>query len=330
MPLAMTDAWAPAWHDLPVAESLHPVVPGYGARYQELLVSTMGGPTGSPSFGPVVAQADVHWRLVAATGYGLPLGTADDARWRDTALSGATIALDALLDDTLSRAPQIDVLRTAVDTVLAPSLEARGSGDGEVRVRPGAGLARARVDRTDADFPSADATRWEARRRQVTRPTVRAGIDWSVRPPDAPTTEPLLGYGAYLSTTRVVVTRLRADLDATDLTWSVSARHEVYPRVSLVGSVRSTSAEDAQPNAVPTLAPPGRLAGGLLYVTPNGWELRGEHALQASGEWTWTVSARCERRTPVPITQARSPGARHDAPDLPAVAPTGPNDTNAW
>jgi hypothetical protein len=334
MPLATPQPWVyePAWYELPVAVALHPVRYDYGARYQALLAGAMGGATGSPAFGPVVAEADVHWRLLAATGHGLPL-TADDApRWRDAAISGATVAFDALVDETFARAPQLDAVRAAVDAVLSPSLEARSTEGGPLRVAPGTGAARARLDRAEADYPSADAARFAARARAAARPTVRLGVDWRLRDADAPETDPLLSYGAYVSTTRVALTRFRADLSARDLAWSVSARQQLNDPLSLVASARAADPpESARDGERATLRVPGRVAAGLLYVTPTGWELRLEHARVTTDDtWTWTVSARSERRTPIPARIDPPLGARETEEGLPDVPPSGPNVLARW
>ncbi len=310
------------WASLPVATSLHPAAPDYGERYQHLLEVHMGSPVANPAFGPVVAEADVHWRLLGATGSGLPVDAATAERWRDTALAGVAVAVDALIDETLARAPQLDAARTVLETLASPGLVVARDRRG-VQVRPGRARDAARERAAEEVVVAARAR---------PPPALKAGLDLTLRPLDAPEADPLVAWGVYASGDRVGLTAFRMQADARDLRWSITARQLVYPRVSLVAALRSVEPLDRPPNAPLAVPDPGRWSTGVAWSTNRGWDVRVERAeTLADGGWTWTISLRSERRGPIPGRVSPGLGAREpEASGLPWVGEHGPNATATW
>jgi hypothetical protein len=308
----------PTWAELPVARTLHPVAFHYGARFQGLLADTMGGTRASPVFGPVVAQADVHWRLLAATGRGLPLDALSPAQWRDTALAGTFLAGERLFDETIARAPVLHGAYVVGDTLLSPSLEVRRRGPKQVEVnhRDG-GSARRNVERAEAELV-------DVRRERNATPTLGAGLDWDLREEDAPENAPLLRYTAWLNLTELGITGLRVEFAPASLTWTVSGKEQLRPRLYLIGSARS---DEKAPD-------PARLSGGVMWLLPwrGNWNLRVERIVPLlEDDARWMVTLRCENRTDIPAPLAPVLGDRGLAgPTLPWVTQRGPNGLTRW
>lgn len=301
-----------AWADRPVARELHPVAFHYGRRYQELLEGLMGGPRASPVFGPVVAEADVHWRLLDATGRGLPLDADKAQRWWDTSLAGGLLAVERLLDETVERAPTLYGVYVAGDTLLSPSFDVR-RGDDEALVlvhRPGGAAARS-VERREEELAM-------GQRRGRPSPSVGAGLDWELRDEEAPETSPLVRYTAWLATTEIAVSSLRLEVAPENLAWTVSARQALAPRLFAIGSARS---DERGP-------PPARLQGGLMWVPPlpGSCNVRAERIVELLvPDERWMLTLRCENRTRIPAPLSPPLGDRgREGPTLPWAPERGP------
>ncbi|MFN7144519.1 MAG: hypothetical protein ACK4YP_12145 [Myxococcota bacterium] len=307
-----------AWHELPVAFAPHPVAYHYGRRFQSLVRGKMGGTRASPVFGPTVAEADVHWRLLQETGRGLPLDPGDAERWRDMALAGSLLAGESLMTETLERAPTLYGVYVVGDTLLSPSFDVRPVGKDrvEVRHRDGGNTSR-RVERDEEELAI-------DRPRRRPPPKMSTGLDWELRDESAPKSAPLVEYTAWLSATELGLTSFRVEVAPTSLAWNVSGRQEVLPRVYLIGSARS----------VGTGAEPNRLAGGLMWLPPlpGSCNVRGERivTLEEPDE-RWMVTLRCENKTPIPSPVDRPLGDRgRGGPALPWVPERGPNVVKEW
>lgn len=313
-----------AWAGTPVAVDLHPVVFDYGHRYQSLLASGMGGPKASPVFGPVVAEADLHWRLLAETGEGLPMDAETADRWRDAAVAGAVVAFEGLLDETFRRAPQLRVLQVAADTVINPTVEIKRR-DGHVAVDHPTGAAKRDLERAEAELDMLPVRHPNA--------SVRTGLDWKMKAADAPDDEPLLAWTAYVTATETAVTSMRADVALSDLQWSVYARERVYPKVYLTASARSVDVQ--RPRGAPLEVPePGKVAAGVLWAIPwqPGWSVKLERIAGLQDDsTTWMVTLRGENRTPIPARLQPPLGEVETGglalPDLPDREP---NAVAAW
>ncbi len=259
----------------------------YGARLYALENATMGGPTASAVFGPTVAQADVYWRLQAATGRGcwLPDDAAED--WGNTALAGSLIAFNALVDETVARAPQITAIRGAIDMVVNPNLALEVRKDG-ARLRHDTGGGNQRK------LASEELEQGLAPGRGKPEPSVGVGLDWNLRDEDASDDAPLLEYGAWLATSNVGISNLRTEVDLIRGSWSVTARQRVYDGVFFVATARS---EDRTFDL-------GTWSGGLSWTLPGipGWTLKLERkqAFDLAEIAQWTITLRGERKTVVP------------------------------
>lgn len=312
------------WACEPVAARLHPVGFDYGVRYQELVEARMGGAHGSPALAPTVAEADVHWRLYAATGEGLPMGVETAERWRDTAVSGSLLALSTLVNETFARDEHLTILQTVLDTAINPSIDiARRPSGVVVEHRVEAPIER-RLDRDELEIALPE-------RRRQTR--LRAGADWRFREEEDALATPTLEYAAFLSTENLGLSRLRADYSLFDRQWSLAARQEVLPRVYVTGSARSRESKGGKPplEGIPEL---GRVSAGLLWQLPytNNWNVRLERiTTMEAAEVTWMVTLRGENRTAIPARASHSLG--EVAPgglSLPSVPDRGANTLRPW
>ncbi|MFZ5481831.1 MAG: hypothetical protein ACOZNI_34035 [Myxococcota bacterium] len=328
LPLCIPVAAAQAWADTPVATELHPVVHDYGATYQDIVTASMGGPRGSGVFGPIVAEADLHWRLEAATGAGLPLDPERAADWRDAALAGSVLSIETLLDRTLDDAPVLHAVYAAADAVVNPSLDAVRTSRGTVRVehRTG-GKVRRDIERREIE----DLDPWLDRRPQ---PAVHAGVDWTLREDDAPEDAPLLSYAAYLTTSHALLTSFQARVALADLQWSASAREQFYPRLFVIGSVRSVEAKRPRDGAAAEVPELGRWSAGVLWALPwdDAWNVRLERITTLESEdAVWMVTLRGEYRTPIPARLDPKLGDRgYGGLSLPEVQRTEANATAPW
>ncbi len=311
----------PNWLAWPVAADLHPVGWNYGVRYQAVLEETVGGRRASAAFSPIVAAADVHWRLVASTGTGIWLDEDAPTVWRDAALSAALVSVSRIADETVARAPTVDAFYTVFDTVLNPSLrlQKQPSGGFVPIHRPGGRLAND-LDRAETEIG--------ADRRRL--PSLAVGFDWRFRDADDPPRTPFLDYGAFLSLSEVLLSSLRVDVLALAGQWRVTARQRVYPGVYLLGTARS--ADDPDTSGVPrdwlTAAAPSRWTAGVLWNVPpdEDWTVRFERVTTlADGAVTWQVSLRAEFGAFAPGRVRPALGARDptDAwlPDVPERDP---------
>lgn len=309
----------PPWEALPVGATLHPVGFHYGRRFQQVVGDTMGGPKASAAFGPVVAQADVHWRLLEATGRGLPLDALEATEWRDVAVAGSLLAGERLFDEALERAPVLYGVYLVADTVLSPSFDVRRRNRDEVEVthRSG-GPARRAVERADEELGPARLAR------KPPTPTVGVGLDWELRDLDAPSDAALVRYTAWMNLTEIGLSSVRFELAPENLAWVVSGREQLRPRLFLIGSARSAA----------KTPDPTRLAGGIMWLLPwrGSWNLRLERIVSLDVlDERWMVTLRCENRTDVPAPLSPPLGDRGlDGPFLPWAPERSPNKVTSW
>lgn len=323
-------AWTPtpppatAWALLPVATALHPVRVDYAGRYHQLVARSMGGRGASSVFGPTVAEADLHWRFVVATGEGLSLDEGAPTRWSTMAASGALMAVESLTDETLERAPTLHVAWVAADAVVNPSLRLRETRRG-VDVDHPTGKVRRDYERAAEaldDLPADDRP----------RPTLHLGLDWSPREEDAPPEAPPIDWRAWLTTNDTLISSMRMEMSLRDYSWSVSGRERVAPRLFLVGGLRGDTPETEGPRVPPPDGPPtpSRWSAGLMWALPRseGWTLRLERIVAlAEPQETWMLTLRGENHTVVPVRPGRA-GAT--TTPFPAVPERGPNVVGGW
>jgi hypothetical protein len=133
-----------AWYELPVAVDPHPVRYSYWETYHELYVDKTTGRTGSPVFREPMATSAVYYSLWDQGGAQPWLDDATAERWRDMALSSASIAAEALLWDTLDRSDELGAAVRFMRTFVSPNLELERTREGwkarandpDIRLRP--------------------------------------------------------------------------------------------------------------------------------------------------------------------------------------------------
>jgi hypothetical protein len=289
----------------------------YGRRFQEIYVVTMGGKTASSVYGPTVAQADLYWRLLDATGRGAELDVDTSTRWRDAALSGAFLAFNNLLDETIERAPILHGAWVVADSVVSPSFDmSQDPEGGRVRVqhRPG-GPAKRALERQEQRL--AENTVQPQR-------DIGLGLDWELRGEDEPESAPLLRYVAWLETTRIGPSSMRIEIAPLSLAWELSGRQFLTPGLSLIGAAHSVERDPY----------PGTLSGGLMYTFPGAvWNIRLERIIdvETGTDTRWQVTVRGERHTPVPAPLEPPLGDRgRGGPNLPWVLDQTPPPLETW
>lgn len=275
-----------SWAECPVVTEFHPVAWDYGVRYQTLLAAAMSGPGAKQAFGTTIGQANLRWRLYDADGIGLPRDADTATEWRDTSTAGALLAMNAVLDETLARAPALQTMRTVVDAVISPSFNATPA-----------------TDETPARFEHRVGSRLQqqiAMRAQEQgflerkpKPDFGLGVGWQLKDAEAPESAPLLTYGGWLQLTRIGLTSVRAEWSFATGHWLVLAGEQVWPDVTLTASLRSQDRS----------LEPARWAAGVLWNLPgnNGWTARLDRStIFSDDEVIWTLSLRSELGTPIP------------------------------
>ncbi len=290
VPDLLPPAWRPVLEEgplpIPIHSELHPVRWDYGERFYALENSAMGGPSANPVFGPTVAAADVYWRLYAATGRGSWLADGTATIWRDTALTGSLLAFNQLLDETVARAPQISTIRTAADLLLNPNISLRAPG------------GKHPVVGHDTSGGNARKLNDEALQQGLTtgkpEPRLGVGLDWSTRSADEPPSAPLLKYAAWVATSNIGISNLRAEVDLLHGAWTVTGRERLWRSLSFIGTARSQD----------RTFEPSSWSGGLSWAVPwtTGWTVRADRkqTFDVAPDVTWMVTIRGDGKTPVP------------------------------
>lgn len=287
------------WSARPVATELRPLGLDLWRRYHRLTERRFESRP-DPALNGRFCEADVHWRLLAADGRGLDLAPEDADRWLDAAGVAAFYGGEALLGETLARAPALEAAREVVDFATSPSLELGRDEGGKVKLRhPLGGLTERERERALT----------ELRPDLQPRPRFAMGLGWRLADEDDAGGD--LRWGAWLDAANVGLSDLRAELALNDLSWSLSGRRRVWRGLHVLGGMRS--AEDG-----PDFA---RWSLGLQAQLPAapGWSLRLDRVVRWSdGQVSWQLSARAELGAWMPGRLQPSLGG------LPAVAPRGP------
>jgi len=294
----------PDFASCPAVVDLHAVRWNYGERYQDELARIMSGDRAHPLFNRAINQADVHWRLLAATGEGLELTGADAAEWRDVALAGSFLAFDSVVNETFARAPELDALRLAIDTIISPSIDVVVKKDGRVSVRHPTGWDLGqRIERQEqeAGFEPRNGRR---------KSKFHLGLGWKLRDLEAEPGTPVLSWAAHAAVQNLGISLVRADMDVLTLQWDALARQRLFAGVSVV----------AQLNSGVGVPDPDRWSMGLLWSPRPRWVFRLERTqpLERDG-WRYDLTARLE-------LGGRLPGlASAPVAGLPVVQNTRPN-----
>lgn len=288
------------WNDVPLAAELRPLGWNYGTRYQELLADVMGGRDAAATFGPVVAKADVYWRFELAAPGRMVLDEGDPADWRDAALAGSLVAVDRLLRDTTARAPRLEAARVTVATLLDPTLLVARDAEGVHVARAEGGPAGRRVDRAELVEGDTPARGADARRPPQ---GVSMGLDWSLRDEDDPPRSPLVHYAAWISTTNLGPSSLRAEYALASGDWELLVRQRLLPHTSAFARADGSLPSD----------PARGVEGGLQWnprAFPN-WNVRAQLGWDL-GQQAWTARwlLRGELHTPIPAVPGQPLGER--------------------
>lgn len=251
--VARLQAACVAWYAEPVAVELHPVHPSAWARYHEIYLEKATGRSATPVFREPMAQAEVYYRLWDLTGEApwLEDGTAE--RWRDAAVSSASIAAEALLWETIGRSAEIDGAVRFMRTFVSPNLELRQRGDGwqarvndpEVRLRPR--LERAEFVQGLEGPPQRD-------------PTLSLGSGLEIPDLDQ-LTEPKrkVDFAAWVRLQQLGLDQLTVRGLARSRSWEIAARERLLPRTSASIAVASREADPL----------PRDLGAGLTWTLPR-------------------------------------------------------------
>lgn len=295
----------PEFESCPVAAELREVSWNYGERYQLAVARVMVGERSHPLFNRAVNQADVHWRLLAATGEGLYADEATANEWRDVALAGSFLAFDQVVSETFGRAPELDALRVAVDTVISPSVDVTLRKDGRVTVRHPTGWELGqRVERQEQELGL------EPRNGRHRRSRLHLGVGWKLRDLDAPNSAPVLAWTAHLAAQNFGLSLFRADVDVLTLRWDVIARQR------LLGDFAAVAGVHAQEQGFD----PGRWSVGAAWSpVPRGTvRLERSQAFDKDG-WRVDLVARLE------VGGTLAGDYRAPVAGLPSVVDTSPN-----
>lgn len=295
------------WGYAPLADELHPVGVNLWRRYHLLVEEKAAGPTPNATLNPLLCEADVHWRLLAATGTGLPLTTDDAGTWVDGAEAATLLGVDALLDEILDRAPGLDALRTVADFATQPSVDIGAGPKGKLHVTHENGGPVVRRSRQADEELRPDVA--------APRPRFAFGVGWQLKDPDAPADDPLIEWGAWTEVQNLGITNARAEVSFVDDSWSVTARRRLLPHVFATASVRSVDGG----------ADPGTFSVGASVQLPDDprWTMRLDRVEAvdlSTTTWRFTVHAELGAWLPGRLSPPLAP--------LPSVPDSGPIPTS--
>lgn len=299
LPMTAHAATCAEWSTCPVAADLHPVEWNYFERYDAALVRVMGSRRASPLFSASLNEAEAHWRLLAATGRGLDLPANTATRWRDLALAGSFLAFDQVIGETVARSDDAQAVRSAFDTVLAPSAELIFRRNGDVRLahQTGWGVKRRFQREEEEQGLDAEATSPLAQSGGHKSPPVKVSgaVGWKLRDVDASPETPLLTWNAELAVHNAGLSLFRVDVDLLRLHWDTMARERLFDGLSLGAGLHS---DDEGPT-------PARWSTGVFWAPVRDHVVSLQRSAPLDGEsWRVDLSFRVELGT---FLQGRSP-----------------------
>ena len=283
------------WSSCPVATDLHPVSWSYPARYDAALQRVMGSRRSSPLFSSALNEAEAHWRLVAATGRGLELSSTRATAWRDLAFAGSFLAFDQVIDETVARSDEVQVLRNVIDSVVAPSAEAVITPNGKVRVaHPTGGAVKRKFQRAEEELGLDGTLPAQLPDRALRRsPPVKisGGVGWKLRDLEAPADAPLLTWNADLAVHNAGLTLWRVDVDLLRFHWDALARQRVASGFSVGTGLHSA---EGGPE-------PARWSAGLFWTPKANHVVSLQRSSPVSADsWRVDLTLRVELGTFLP------------------------------
>lgn len=295
----------PTWAR-PVPTAPTPQVPHYLERHRELQVQVSSARRASPVFREPWSQLEVHYALQAWSQEPLPLSVAQQERARDLATISATLATEALLNETIARSEFLSGVQLGLRTLTGPSVE----------LRPGRSQRVVANGPPPNRVPDLQAARLDlpVKRNRKPSPSLRLGAGSSLRTDaDALTLQPeSLAWTGYLILRQIGVDDLRLNVDLVQLrfpglggskrfgadpglSWQLNVRKRLHPRATLSVELRSVSSTwypkqaRCSLNLTPYDADPRWvLRAGVRYDFPSPKataSLTPELALQWNGPW---------------------------------------------
>ena len=271
--LLLTQAWALSLDEDPATPSVsqsdpslatwqrsvppppQPLVLHYIMRHRELMVQVSAGRRASPAFRSSWAQLDAYWAF-AQNSQPLPyLSMADQQRAADLSAIAATLAAEALLNETLARSEFLSGAQVAMRTLTGPNIEFQPSKMGS----PKGGAVRANGAPPNR-APQLQAARLElpAKRRKPPAPSLRFGAGTALNTdPEQPLS---IAWNTYLILSAIGVDDLRLSSNLVQLqfptgggrgrgfqpvwslAWQLNLRHRIHPRLTLSAELRSVDA----------------------------------------------------------------------------------------
>lgn len=238
-----------AWYQTPVVLDLHPVHYSYWARYHQLYVDRTTGWSGSPVFREPMAASAVYYSLWDATGQRPILEDETAERWRDMAISSASIAAEALMWETVDRSPELGGAVRFMRTFVSPNLELQRRPDGwkaranepDIRLRPEIerrelqeGMLGGPGDRPGGGPPGRPAGRPPA--------TVTVGSGLDIQDVDSLTDrERTVDAAVWLRLQRIGPDQLTLRGLALSQTWELSGRQHIVRGLSVAAALSSQS-----------------------------------------------------------------------------------------
>jgi hypothetical protein len=224
------------WWALPEAVDTRP---NYVERHRQLTWKVTTGRGANPVYRDSWARMDVDLWLKAQGQEGLLMDPTEQARYRDLTFTAATLAAEVLLDELTSRGELLSELNLAARTLTAPTLVV---SDG-LSLRPG---ASSRYQAQVASRMLEPGTRQPPKSRLVLGAGSNVVTD---------TLDPNAAVGwawtAYLQSTRLGPDSLRVGMDViqwqpgalepldSSLAWRAYGRHNLHPRLAVIGDTRS-------------------------------------------------------------------------------------------
>lgn len=294
--------------------------PNYVERHRELTWKVTTGRGANPVYRDSWARMDVDLWLKSRGQDGLLMDPAEQARYRDLTFTAATLAAEVLLDELTSRGELLSGINLVARTLTGPTLVV---SDG-LSLRPGATsryqaqLANRMLEPGSRQPPKSRLVLGAGSNLVTDTLDLTGSVGWA--------------WTAYVQSTRLGPDSLRVGVDViqwqpgaldpldSSLAWRAFGRHNLHPRVAVIGDSRS----------VPGSWQPQHARSGLevkvmkkrrLYVRTTytyGFERSArpiEHRAEARLMWTprWRVPVAGEPAPWDTATASWTPGRPPDA-----------------
>ncbi len=242
------------WYALPVVIDPQPVHYSYWSSYQQHWVEGTTGPRSSALFREPMSAASVYYALWDATGEQPWVETGTQERWRDSAISGASIAAEAMLWETVGRSPELSGAARFMRTFVSPNLELQRqdgrwrarANEPDIRMRPRMERRELQEGMVPGDDPPV--------------PTVTVGSGLDVEELDALTDrEHTVDASVWLRASQLGLDQLTLRGLVRSQTWELSGRQRVLRGLSAAAATSSR----------PASALPEDWGAGLSWTLPH-------------------------------------------------------------